>query len=449
MWCTTRGNLSPLLFALFLNDLESFLKEKNVHDLSFHDDQICNCIKLMVLIYADDTVLLADSAEELQKAINDLMLFCNKWKLQVNKSKTMVVIFGKRKTPLNKFKFYIEQEELEQCYNFKYLGVEFKFNGMFNDCKNYLVSKAEKVMYFILKRSRDIGLPIDIQLELFNKMVVPILLYGCEVWGHENIDVIEKLTLKFQKMILGLKPSTNTCLIQGELGAFPIMLDVKLRIVAFWLRIVAGSKEKLCYQIYKILYQLTSQNSYNSPWLLYVKGILNECGLSYVWDTQFSEIMQVVNSKALIKNIKRILQDQYIQTWRSAVHESSKCILYRSYKCNFNLEEYLLSLPVAYRKSVCKFRTSNHKLAIEKGRYSNVPRNQRFCNMCNANVIGDEFHFVFECKNLDILRQKLIPKFYTDRPNILKFEKLMSFSQSHKNNLLFAKFIHEGLRLST
>jgi hypothetical protein len=33
-------------------------------------------------------------------------------------------------------------------------------------------------------------------------MVKPILLYGCDIWGFGNNDVLEKVHLKFCKMIL-------------------------------------------------------------------------------------------------------------------------------------------------------------------------------------------------------------------------------------------------------
>jgi hypothetical protein len=38
-------------------------------------------------------------------------------------------------------------------------------------------------------------------------MVKPILLYGCEVWGFSNNDIIEKVHLKFCKLLLHLKSS--------------------------------------------------------------------------------------------------------------------------------------------------------------------------------------------------------------------------------------------------
>ena len=57
------------------------------------------------------------------------------------------------------------------------------------------------------------------------------------------------------------------------------------------------------------------------------------------------------------------------------------------------------------RLVLCKFRLSNHKLPIERGRYSNIEREPRFCQLCNENMIGDEFHFILECPALQHLRK--------------------------------------------
>ena len=90
-------NLSPLLFSLFVNDLETYLEEKNNNFLNFEDETCNNFLKLMVLMYADDTIILSNSAAGLQKALNDLSKYCNKWKLAVNSDKTKVTVFGNRK----------------------------------------------------------------------------------------------------------------------------------------------------------------------------------------------------------------------------------------------------------------------------------------------------------------------------------------------------------------
>ena len=47
-------------------------------------------------LYADDTIIMAESSHELQAALNCLNHYCNIWKLKVNVSKTKVVIFANR-----------------------------------------------------------------------------------------------------------------------------------------------------------------------------------------------------------------------------------------------------------------------------------------------------------------------------------------------------------------
>ena len=80
-------------------------------------------------------------------------------------------------------------------------------------------------MYEVLKLERKHNLSIKCLLSLFDKMVKPILLYGCELWGFGNNDV-----LKFCKMILSLKTSTPNYMIYGELGRNPVEIDIKIRI---------------------------------------------------------------------------------------------------------------------------------------------------------------------------------------------------------------------------
>ena len=90
-------NLSPFLFALFLNDLEQFLIDKNVQGLNCISEEIEEnlelYLKLFVLLYADDTVLFSDDKDDLQFQIDQFQQYCQIWKLSVNVSKTKIVVF--------------------------------------------------------------------------------------------------------------------------------------------------------------------------------------------------------------------------------------------------------------------------------------------------------------------------------------------------------------------
>ena len=60
------------------------------------------------------------------------------------------------------------------------------------------------------------------------------------------------------------------------------------------------------------------------------------------------------------------------------------------------------------RKLLTKFRVSDHPLAIETGRYKNIPRENRLCSTCSK--IEDEFHFFIECVQNKTLREQLFSK---------------------------------------
>ena len=62
-------------------------------------------------------------------------------------------------------------------------------------------------MYDVIKRDQFLNLSIKCQLELFKSMVKPTILYWCETWGFVNNEIIERLHLKYCKLLLQLKTS--------------------------------------------------------------------------------------------------------------------------------------------------------------------------------------------------------------------------------------------------
>ena len=75
-------------------------------------------------------------------------------------------------------------------------------------------------------------------MELFNKLVKPVLLYGCEVWGFGNVEVIERVQLKFIKNILNLKRCTPTHIVYGEVSVYPLKIDIQTRMVSYWSKLL-------------------------------------------------------------------------------------------------------------------------------------------------------------------------------------------------------------------
>ena len=67
-------NLSPILVTFYLNDLEKYLSAKQVNGIEcdvLRDDAHV-FFKLLVLLYADDTILFSDNRNGMQHALNVL-----------------------------------------------------------------------------------------------------------------------------------------------------------------------------------------------------------------------------------------------------------------------------------------------------------------------------------------------------------------------------------------
>ena len=161
---------------------------------------------------------------------------------------------------------------------------------------------------------------------------------------------------------------------------------------------MCGYSTVLRYRFNCILYHLILSKCNNDhasfKWLDFIKDILNECGLSYVWN---DEGLHNFNIKWLKEVVKQILNDQFKQTLFSNMRNSSKASNYMLFKENCDFEDYLDILSDKERITLCKFRTTNHRLIIETGRWHNIDRDDRICTLCNAGLIGDEFHYLLEC----------------------------------------------------
>ncbi len=151
--------------------------------------------------------------------------------------------------------------ELELVEQFKYLGLIINFNGSFKWAITG-IKKASRAMYVLIGKWRKLGLLIHLQIELFDRMIVPIILYSCEVWWPENYTETEKLHLKFLKHILVVHGRTTNNMAYGELGRFS--LEIQKRMIGYWERLILGKESKQCKLIYDQFLYLFNDDQYKS-----------------------------------------------------------------------------------------------------------------------------------------------------------------------------------------
>ena len=120
------------MFALFLNDLDNYLFQNGNNGITIdvNSDDYNSLIRIITLLYADDTIILAEDADSLQKALDDFAQYCKEWKLDLNISKSKVLIFGSKGK--QKYSFHIETEMLSPSHTFTVLApVELRFTPIY------------------------------------------------------------------------------------------------------------------------------------------------------------------------------------------------------------------------------------------------------------------------------------------------------------------------------
>ena len=148
------------------------------------------------------------------------------------------------------------------------------------------MTKAKKAMHLLLKRIRTLNIPLDLQLKLFDHTIVPILLYGSEVWDFENTGLIEKLHNDFLHKITYLRKSTPIYILQAELGRYTLNNNIKLRMLNFWASLINGKQNKISYLLYKIMLKDTETGLYQHKWINFIRDILTSVGKYNLWLTQ-------------------------------------------------------------------------------------------------------------------------------------------------------------------
>ncbi|GFO08077.1 RNA-directed DNA polymerase from mobile element jockey [Plakobranchus ocellatus] len=133
------------------------------------------------LRYADDTVLIAENKEDLQKLLNIVEEESRKKGLELNSKKTEVmVISSKQESP--KCDIFINKVKLKQTEKFKYLRTIISNNGKTNREISARTAQAKinfQKMKTILTNKH---ISIETRKRALQCYIEPVLMYGCEAW---------------------------------------------------------------------------------------------------------------------------------------------------------------------------------------------------------------------------------------------------------------------------
>ena len=276
-----------------------------------------------------------------------------------------------------------------------------------------------------------------------------------------NKTKFELFFTDFCKSVLGVSKNTSSLGAKAEQGEFPISLTIMQKIVQYFARASQFSENTLCKKALlqqDVLYKCECTNNKQVK-RSYLHSVYNIVKLSKCYKLTLNN-KGLKLSKQCKKHLKISLQEVYstlyFDSFQNKLNKTeSKLRSYNLVKTNYGKEAYLSEIKSSNtRRSISKIRLSDHKLPIETGRRMGISCENRICNMCNLNKVGDEFHFITECKNEDIAKLRF--KLYC---NIVKIQPQFKYlCERNKFLYIFAchdlailkytgDFITEGLKM--
>ena len=144
-------SLSPLLFFIFLNDFKNYIRNQfagaNLSTLRHFDindeEETRTSLQMSVLLYAEDTLLLSESAGDMQKALNATVRYCELNRMSLNVEKTEYMTFSRVKaSEVEDLTFYVTP--IERVDSFFYLFIIFRYFRTLQNAFKHNIDKTSK-----------------------------------------------------------------------------------------------------------------------------------------------------------------------------------------------------------------------------------------------------------------------------------------------------------------
>ena len=354
------GSSSSFLFVFFVNPLIRTLKS------CAPDSWIKD---LHVLMLMDDTVIFATTRESMQHKIHKLCEFCAEFDMTINQRKTKFIGIN---TPDND-PFLTDGLIIEETSSYVYLGSTIMNASLSNQIANEIKLRTKHGRKFSSFISAHRDAPFAVKRKVWDAAVVSAVLYGCETWWTSDIKSAATLYMSTIKQLLGVRSQTSNDLTLMELELPSLSALVKKRQRNFFCKYTNRSD----YNMTPMKRALDIAIACRSPMSKYfTRNILTE-------ENSTDPIHEDINQRRI--------------TIQTSGH--TRMSTYICMNPNLTISNVYTSSPAVpeYMRIIySKFRLSSHRLMVETGRWSRIPRENRLCD-CGLGQVQDEQHVLCDC----------------------------------------------------
>lgn len=366
--------LSPLLFALFIYDLESFLSSKGVDGIGMG-----HLWRIICLLFADDLIIFARNRIQMQRSLNYLIEYCDLNHLIINAKKSAIMVYSRReKLRIRPFSLGASVVHVESSYC--YLGVTFDANGKFGSHIAEVKRKAAIAAVYISRTIAQCGRTIVCtQSKLFRAKFLACLLYGSEVFGLNSLDELESTQQRFFKRTFNLHNSTPKYVIRHFFNTNSQRLLVISKCISWFNKLVGMPNDrwpKRC------LIRMISRQEDN--WVYRLKQVIREAGGEWTPDATVvipPSLLATLSTAEVAEDLRRCQDSGHCLTY------AHLCTRFDSIGGDFTIAELRLALQVLLNNA--RFKTIHYKGA-------SIFYGGERCEACGLSG-GTVEHLLFSC----------------------------------------------------
>lgn len=374
--------LSPILFALFIDDVTKILPGGiNIAGLI-----------IKILLYADDMVIFAETSESLQLMINKIGEYFDRWNLSVNLEKSKIMVFRGGGRLASTEKWFFKRQKIEVVKEYKYLGVVLTPHMSWSNHMNQKYSQAAMALnltWWSVLGNQNIA--HSVKYNIFNTVMRSIMCYAAQVWGYEYFDTVEKLQRFFIKKTYWIPSNAPNYMLYVETGLAPIFLYTFKLHIDYICKIMQYGGNRIPRKLAEVI--LNKRVLYVKEW--HDLGEKHDTALDVRIDNLEEWRGQLYS---LVEKMDNEFRKNFVASARNSMHRN----IYNELNYDLGDNNYFNDkYSIKTISSICKARGELLSLQYTPHKESGTT----ICNLCNTDQMEDVVHFLAACPMLREIRR--------------------------------------------
>lgn len=383
--------LSPLFFSLFIADIEEYFRLRGAQGLN-----VDGVNDIMMLLYADDLVLLSDSPSDLNKKLGILNEYAELNGLEVNIDKTKVIEFGRGYSKRLRQRYYFGGRNIDVVGGFNYLGVWFSSSALFSQMSDRVLHNAKSALGSVMNLMADAKVNSwEARRRLYEALLLNTLFHCVGIWGLRYTDQIERVQVGFFKRLLLLPKNTPNYLVRLEVGAVQLASTIFKAALSWLCRLRSMSESRYPKLVFKRLCQLDASFPANTSaynWVTQLRTLVAEVEPDFRWDIDAvcgsrSKLISSFQDQLFQRDLEGLTDTSYTGLYK---HLTPAMVTPAAYLC--------FRMPIYVARVISQLRLS-HKIVtrfyFEGKAYSF--RGDEDCSICNLRELESLEHILFRC----------------------------------------------------